>query len=137
MKTNTIDLGYIHMSSYGPRVALTPSYCIKKGKRGVNPDEIVLAAGNYTLRISYPLDTPFKQPFTVKAIGMTRRQLVAFIIKMYKKVYADEEATEGAVLISPGGCLGLTVFGGHAMSDLILHTAEVRKNGTIDVDCDS
>jgi hypothetical protein len=142
MKPKTIDLGYVAMYDYTSKTDLNPEWIREEGGKLVDANEVVLSKGNYVLVIHYPLTNAFKTKLVVKS-GMTRRQLVAFIVKMYKKVYADEDKGVGHETGYISGMLnraqsnGPYGIWGHVLSDLMLHTATVQKSGNITVGCDS
>ena len=135
MSKRTIDLGYIHMSSWTPRSRLGDDYVFdpddecyndesSKAIRKLKPEQVVLKEGIYTLKITYPLHQPYTRMVTVREAGMTRRRLVNLIVMSYKAIYATAEDD------NPYGIWG------HCMSDLMLHTAEVTPASRGAVDCD-
>lgn len=117
----TINLGYVHMSNYVTGHAL--DYPVM-GRKNLDPHQVVLPVGSYSLHIDYPLgeETPFRKTFTVPVGGMTRRTLVNRIVKAYKYVYKNQRK------------YGIW---GHRLSDLFLHTAYVHRGFVVGVDCDS
>jgi hypothetical protein len=136
MSNRTIHLGFIHMSSWTAKSRLADDYYFDeadsyydsphaKKVRALDPNAVVLTKGTYTLKITYPLSRPFMAVMDVEKSGMTRRQLVSWIVKSYKAIYRKAGTT------NPNGVWG------HAMSDLMLHTATVSKKGVINVSCDS
>jgi hypothetical protein len=143
-KTVEIDLGYIHMDSYKPKSPLTPRWWKNDpdmSQDTVDPKELVLKEGEYSLEITYPLTNPFNTKFKVSEKGFSRRELVKFIIDCYQYIYKQEESEVGDPGNIPGmlnrarssGSYGIW---GHGLGDLMLHTAYVEGN-KITVDCDS
>ena len=137
MSNRIIHLGFIHMSRWTAKSKLAASYYFDpkdesyndkfaKKVRALDPDEVVLGVGNYTIKITYPLSVPFTSVVKVGSMGLTRRELVDLIVKAYRIVYKDANRSNKK-------------FGvwGHCMSDLMLHTATVSKKNVINVDCDS
>ncbi len=140
MKTKTIDLGYIHMSSYKHNSDLVeihddePKYMEEQRihKAACNPDEIILPANQeYSFTLTYPLNNPFVTKLNTTKNGLTRRQIVEFIIKSYKKVYSEEDKSSKIKAkfgknsynrIETNGKYGIW---GHVMSDLVLHSLEI------------
>lgn len=61
----------------------------------LNLDEVVIADKSVKVEINYPLRKPFKFPITCQrsGSGITRRQLIDNICKIYKKIYSEEEKT--------------------------------------------
>lgn len=151
-----ITLGSIHIASWKPNERLYPKYYddpknglseyAEKYKK-LNPDEVVLKCGKYTLIIDYPLSTPCKIDIDT-LFPLTRRQLVQLICKAYKQIYREEDETseiEGGLNKDVGGggpCFnrnrtsGKWGIWGHVIEDLQLHSAEV-KNKKITVGVDS
>jgi hypothetical protein len=58
----------------------------------LNANDVVIPDKNIVLQISYPLSGGFDFPLESKN-GFTRKQLVDCIVKTYKTIYAEEEAT--------------------------------------------
>jgi len=119
----TIKLGYVHMSSYSPGDDLNFT-ADSPTERSENPKEVVLPPKSvFYLLIDYPLETEYTQRVPTGVFGITRRVLVNKIVAAYKKIYANEEK------------YGIW---GHEMSDLMLHSVNVMKDGvTLHVSCDS
>jgi hypothetical protein len=124
-----IDLGYVAMYKYKPTDRLTPLWLEKmheddgKPQKPVDPNETVLAPGNYDVVLDHPFNTELRQQLPVGAIGMTRRQLVALIVKLYRKASKNPKK------------YGIWA---HCFGDLMLHTATLdTKTGNITVSCDS
>lgn len=110
------------MSNYRSNSKLADGYCDEK-LPPLDPDEVVLTEGTYTLKIDYPLSNPYTEQFTTIPFGLTRRGLVNIIVRAYKAVYNAKDDPYG--------------IWGHGLSDLMLHTASVSPKGTVTVDCDS
>lgn len=136
MSSRKIKIGYIHMSSWTSKSNLADDCYFDPNSdwynersavevRALDPKEVVLKMGTYTLKIDYPLSTPYVEEFTTTPNGLTRHGLVNIIVRAYKKIYATAEKD------NPHGVWG------HCMSDLMLHTARVSPKGNISVDCDS
>ena len=150
MKTKSIDLGYVPMYNYTKTTPLNPEwrtpghYLYTQGDELENVDEndVVLQRGTYDLVITYPLNNPSHNLIDVGGKGMTRRELVNFIVKCYKKIYRDEDKAIGRKTKNIPGMLnrqtsdGPYGIWGHDLGDLILHTANVSRM-QITVDCDS
>lgn len=141
-KTNSIDLGYVHMSSYKAGDSLD-EYAAEDGRLAPDAGEVVLKEGSYTLVITYPLSTPYNGKFKVGKRGMTRGKLVEKVIESYKEIYATEDEDVGAPTGNIAGMLnrassdGRYGIWGHCMEDLMLHTAYVGKGNVVEVSCDS
>ena len=148
----TISLGDIHMESYKKGGRLFPDYYYDKsedesGKHEEEikknpPKEIILPANQeYELMIIYPLDTPFVTQLKSGSKGLTRADIVNFVVKCYKKIYQEEDKSTN---ISAGKIPGMYnrnstdgKYGiwGHDLSDLILCTLFVNGNKlTVGVD---
>jgi hypothetical protein len=140
-KSNSIDLGYVHMSSYKPGSKLD-EYAEEDGRVSPDPKEIVLNEGTYELEITYPLSNPFKGKFKVGKRGLSREKLVEKVIASYNHIYATEDGDVGAKTGNIPGMLnrarsnGRYGIWGHDMSDLMLHTAYVTGK-KVEVSCDS
>jgi len=148
MKEKKVKLGYIHMSDYTSKSRLFSDWMFEnpeyKKEVNLNPKEVILPAnGEYTLIIDYPLHNAFKKTFTAGKNGMTRRQFVDLIVKSYKKIYATEDSDVGDETGNIQGMLnretseGRYGIWGHNLGDLILHTAYIQKNNTIEIGVDS
>ncbi len=141
-KTTTIDLGYVHMSSYTAGDSLD-EYAAEDGRQAPDPKEVVLKEGKYSLVITYPLSNPYNGKFEVGKNGLTRGELVEKVIESYKEIYATEDDDVGAPTGNISGMLnrassdGRYGIWGHCMEDLLLHTAYVGKDNVIEVACDS
>lgn len=142
MEKKTIDLGYVHMSSYKTDDVLD-EFAAEDGRKSPNLKEVVLPEGQYKLVITYPLSNPYEGKFKVGTKGMTRAKLVEKVVKAYKKIYATEDEDVGAETGNISGMFnratseGRYGIWGHYMEDLMLHTAYLKKNGVIEVSCDS
>jgi len=140
-KSNSIDLGYVHMSSYKPGDKLD-KYAEKSGRVSPDPKEVVLKQGRYELEITYPLSNPFNAEFDVGAEGLTREGLIEKVIASYNHIYAAEEGDVGRKTSHIPGMLnrassnGRYGIWGHDMGDLMLHTAYLTGN-KIEISCDS
>lgn len=145
MKTKTINLGYVPMEGYKATDSLWPDWMIEEAAEGKDeyglkarqdirdtpPDEQVLPAGTYVIRIHYPVRTEFAHLVTALK-GFTRRTLVNTIVKCYVRMYAQEDKAVGDPGNIPGMFNRATSEGpygiwGHCLGDLILHTAHVKK----------
>lgn len=142
MKSKSIDLGYVHMSSYKAGDSLD-QYAEEDGRKSPDPKQVVLPEGQYNLVITYPLSNPYTGKFKVGKSGMTRSKLVDKVIKAYKKIYATEDEDVGEETGNIPGMLnrassnGRYGIWGHCMEDLMLHTAYIEKGGKIRISCDS
>ena len=144
----SIVLGYVHMSSYRKNGRLYPDYFKEEesGLKEINdnsPDEVILPPDEeYTLIIDYPLNIPFMTKLESGEKGMTRRQVVEFVIGCYKRIYKEEDGTTkvkaGLIpgMVNRNETNGKYGIWGHGISDLILHTLYVDGN-KLSISCDS
>lgn len=145
------------MSSYRKNGKLFPDYYYTKDECDTDtdfnkyqkeilnnlPDEVILPPNKtFNLKITYPLTNPFVCELNSGNKGLTRRQVIEFVIKCYKQIYKEEDkSTKVKTGLVPGlynrnetnGKYGIW---GHDMSDLMLHTLEVCGNN-LGVSCDS
>lgn len=154
MKTKTISLGDIRIESYKKGDRLFPDYYYEdtedigdrkqyqKEIKDSPPDEVILLPNQeYELKISYPLTYPFITKLKSNVKGLTRRDVVNFVVKCYKQIYKKEdERTNVKVGKIPGmynrnrtdGKYGIW---GHDLSDLILCSLQINGNKlTVGVD---
>ena len=158
MKNKDINLGYIHMSSYNYNGRLFPDWYyendgsnteeefaeFQREVKDLPPNEIIVAPNeSMKLEIDYPLTNSFMTSLIKRKSGWTRRQIVEFIIKCYKKIYQVEESklNKHETGNIPGMYNRKTTNGeygiwGHEMGDLILHTLS-GNDGCYTVVCDS
>lgn len=92
--------------------------------KDLNPEEKILDAGKYILKIDYPLSIPFIEERVLDK-PMTREEVVDWIVDRYHFIYDVEKDT---------GTFGIW---GHAIEDLDLHTIFIDKNGLITLGVDS
>lgn len=102
--------------------------------------DIVLQQGTYTIKITYPLSVEV----TTKITGsFTRKQLAQEIAKIYDAIYVDESRSSSIPEQNIPGMLnrvqtnGKYGIWGHDISDLILHTAYLLGDNTIELGVDS
>lgn len=135
----TINLGYVHMDSFDKDQDIWPEWMVDDDDgdytKEINrnpPDAIVLQPNlEFTVVIDYPVTKTCDCPLKTGKRGLTRKQLVLKITKMYKKMY-DKEGEAGL----KGKELPYGIWG-HCLGDLMLHTARVRPSGRIDLGVDS
>lgn len=145
MKTKKeITLGYVSMYNYKKDTPLFECEGIEdeEWKREIErdikkfpADEIILPSNRkYTLIIDYPLTKPFKNIFSTGKRGMTRRSVVNFIVKCYRKIYDEEDKTSSTRAKYISGMFnrdetnGKYGIWGHCLGDLVLHTLCVKKD---------
>lgn len=146
----TISLGDIHMESYKKGGRLFPDYYYEPGVdkkeydkeiKNTPPNEVILPANQeYELKIDYPLDIPFIIKLSSGTKGLTRADVVNFVVDCYKKIYKEEESTKTKPGKIPGMYNRNTTNGkygiwGHDLGDLMLVDLDVNGNKlTVGVD---
>lgn len=76
------------------------------------PHEIILdASKTFTIVIDYPLDKNFEYNFSTTTEGMTRKEFINLVCKLYKQVYKEKNKYR---------------IYGHDISDLVLCSCEIR-----------
>ncbi len=150
MKKDTINLGYIHISSYKKNSDLVEIYEDTdeefkleqiKEKEQCDPNEIILQGGNqFDLEIIYPLETPFVTKLDTKN-GLSRREVVDFVVKSYKQIYKEEKqsskikAANLPNMYNRNQTNGKYGIWGHDIGDLVLHSLYIDGNKlTVGVD---
>lgn len=108
------------------------------------PDEVILPPNTeFTLKIDYPLSTPFIYKFKTGENGMTREDFVKLCVDSYQFIYDMEEDTSTVMpelipgmynRVSTDGDYGIW---GHELSDLILCTAQISDDNVIELGVDS
>lgn len=151
----TISLGDIHMETYKKGGRLFPDYYYSKvGKLYGNyykfkkeiednsPEEIILPSNkSYELIISYPLTIPFITNLNTGANGLTRKEVINFIVKCYKQIYKEEDKSTkiktGYIpnMFNRNETNGKYKIWGHYLCDLMLNSLYVNANKlTVGVD---
>ncbi len=128
------------MSSYKTGDEIFPDYFYEEEDnleeiKNSPPDEIILPANQiFTLYIDYPLTTEFTTELNTGVHGLTRRNVIDFVIKCYKKIYEEEdESTKvkaGHIpnMFNRNKTNGKYGIWGHDLSDLMIHTLYVQGN---------
>ena len=113
-----------------------------KAIKGLDPKEEILPVGKYTLKIDYPLSTPFIEERELTK-PMTREEVVMWIVDRYHFIYDVENETSK---VKAGNIVGMYnrnntdgSYGiwGHDLGDLALHTIYVDKNNVVTLGVDS
>jgi len=148
MKKNII-LGDIAMFNWKKGDDLFPEWMHKDSEyddeiRNTLPNEIILPSNqDFTLIIDYPLHIPYKYQFNTGEKGMTREDFVKLCVDSYQFIYAVEDDT---TTIKPGLIPGIynriTTDGkygiwGHSLDDLVLCSADISDDNSIELGVDS
>lgn len=148
MTQKEIGLGYIDMDGWIPGDKLYPEWMDVENKNepykevNMNPEEEILPAGDYTLKITYPLSVPYIQEIKSE-VPIKRKSLVELIVVAYRFIYlVEKQSTNTPVTNIPGmfnraqtdGKYGIW---GHSLGDLMLHTVYVEEDNVLTVGCDS
>lgn len=147
-KTKDIAVGsYVHLATWKPGEKLYSSWIeeydeYKDQIKALVPEEIILSAGTYTLKITYPLSKAFIEKVEF-GNPLTREQIVRWIVDAYHYIYNREDKTTSIMPEHISGMLNRVEtdgdFGiwGHDLEDLDLHTIHVDENNVIEVGVDS
>ena len=144
---NTIGLGYIDLDGWIPGDKLYPEWMddpkeVVYAEKLMDPEQEVLPAGKYTLKITYPLTNPYIQEIDAE-VPIKRKSLVELIVVAYRYIYlVEKESSAVAPALIPGMLNRIQTNGdygiwGHSLGDLMLHTAYVDEHNEITVGCDS
>lgn len=152
MKSDKINLGYLNLSSWKKGDKLFSSWMYepknypeyKKEIESTKPHEIILPPNKeYNLVITYPLSKKFETTVKTGEKGLTREEVVDLIVRCYKFIYDEEEATSkiksgqiSDTFLNRNQTDGDYGIWGHVLSDLILHTLYV-KGDTLEIGVDS
>lgn len=146
MKSKEIAVGdYVHLETWKKGDRLYSSW--RKDDEDfdpsiVNPDEVILPEGNYTLVIDYPLSNPYKELLEF-ILPVTRKQIVEIIVDRYRNIYKEEnESTDISAdnilgMLNRNSTNGKYRIWGHDLEDLDLHTIWVDENNIITLGIDS
>jgi len=145
----SIKLGDIQIEGYNEKTPLYPDWMIEDShyKREIKEtkenDVILPAKTSFELVIDYPLSNEFRKKFKTGVKGMTRRQFINLAVKSYKYVYDTEDKDVGHKTGNIKGMYnrqtseGRYGIWGHALGDLVLHTAYIKKGNVIELGVDS
>jgi hypothetical protein len=145
-KEKEIGLGYIDLDGWIPGDKLYPTWMDEDNEEyaetSMNPEEDILPAGKYTLKITYPLSNPYIQTIDSE-VPIKRKSLVKLIAVAYRYIYiVEKQSSEVAPALIPGMLNRIQTNGtfgiwGHSLGDLMLHTVYVDEDNVITVECDS
>jgi hypothetical protein len=145
-KEKEIGLGYIDLDGWIPGDKLYPTWMDEDNEEyaetSMNPEEDILPAGKYTLKITYPLSNPYIQMIDSE-VPIKRKSLVELIAVAYRYIYiVEKQSSEVAPALIPGMLNRIQTNGtfgiwGHSLGDLMLHTVYVDEDNVITVECDS
>ena len=147
-----IDAGYAYPGQWkGKGSPIYPSWWIEdedgeyaEDMAANPPEEVILPANKkYTLKIEYPLSTPFLADFETGKKGMTRQEFVDMACEAYQEIYRIEDGDVGGPTPDIPGMLnrqtsdGRYGIWGHDIGDLTIHTLYLEKNNLITLGVDS
>jgi hypothetical protein len=138
---------YVHLETWKPGDKLYSEWIEQYDEyKGViehlKPEEEILPAGVYTLKVDYPLNTPMYDTHTFSG-PITREEMVKWIVDSYRYIYDMEKKTSSIEEGYVPGTLNRSEtdgeFGiwGHVLGDLDLHTIWVDENNIITLGVDS
>lgn len=134
----TIDLGLVEISTYRKNKLI----CSGDDRASLmDMNEVIIPANTklYTFKIDYPLTNPYVVKLAFP-FGCTRREMVNYIVNVYRTIYKIEKnTTTKPVRNIPGMFNRDTTDGyygiwGHHIQDLMLHSLYIdRKRITVGV----
>ena len=151
MKIKNISVGdYVHLETWKPGDPLyspwKKDYADEFGEKfdpdSLDPEEMILPAGEYTLFIDYPLSIPFKHKRNFDN-PVSREEVVKWIVDCYHGIYATENSTTAVKTDDIPGMLnrnttnGTYGIWGHSLDDLDLHTIHIDEDNLITLGVDS
>ena len=138
---------YVHLETWKPGDKLYSEWIeqydeYKSVIEHLKPEEEILPAGVYTLKIDYPLTNAMYDTCSYDK-PITREQMVNWIVNSYRYIYHMEKKTssieEGRVpgMLNRSETDGQFGIWGHVLGDLDLHTIYVDENNIITLGVDS
>lgn len=138
---------YVHLETWKPGDKLYSEWIeqyveYKSVIEHLKPEEEILPAGVYTLKIDYPLTKAMHDTCSYDK-PITREQMVNWIVNSYRYIYHMEKKTSSIEEDRIPGMLNRSEtdgeFGiwGHVLGDLDLHTIWVDENNIITLGVDS